>query len=99
MGQLCNFGMAKRGHSVSGCRLNWLLRAGAGVLLFLSRTLVPGQMLLFSMFFTDAMGVRRVILQFGGSLVVLVMGSVVVSGGHCSLPLIHVGTTRAKNTS
>jgi hypothetical protein len=40
-------------------------------------------MLLFSMFFPDAMGVRRVILQFGGSLVVLVMGSVVVSGGHC----------------
>ncbi len=40
------------------------------------------QMILFSMFFACAMSVRRVILQFGGALVILVMGSVVVSSGH-----------------
>jgi hypothetical protein len=44
--------------------------------------LVCGLMLLLSLLFTRAVGVRGEVVQLGGALMIFVMGSVVVARGH-----------------
>jgi hypothetical protein len=44
--------------------------------------LVPGQVILVSLLFGNVMGMRAGVLQFGGTLVVLLMGSAVITRGH-----------------
>jgi hypothetical protein len=44
--------------------------------------LVSGQVVLISLLLSNAMGMRAGVLQFGGTLVVLVMGTAVITSGH-----------------
>jgi len=53
-----------------------------GVLERLSRMLMSGQVILLSVLTGSAVGVRGGIVQFGCSLMILVMRSVVIAGGH-----------------
>jgi len=43
---------------------------------------VSGQMILISVLLGDTMGVRRAVVQFRGAVVVLVVGTVVVTSRH-----------------
>ena len=53
-----------------------------GVFERLPGMLVPGQVILLSMLLGSPVGMRRAIVQFGGALVVLVVGSIVITSGH-----------------
>jgi hypothetical protein len=53
-----------------------------GVLQSLPRMFVSGQMILISVLLGDTMGMRRAVVQFSGAVVVLVVGTVVVTGRH-----------------
>jgi len=44
---------------------------------------VPSQVILLSVLLGRTMGVRGPVVQFGGLLVVFVMGSVVIASRHC----------------
>ena len=48
----------------------------------LARMLVPAQVIALSMLLGDTMGLRGAVVEFGGSLVVLVVQSVVVARRH-----------------
>ena len=65
----------------SRSRLSMLMSV-LGVLQGLPGMLVSREVILLSVLLGDTMGVRGGIVQFGGPLVVLVMGSVVVTSGH-----------------
>jgi hypothetical protein len=53
-----------------------------GVFQSLPRVLMPGQVILLSMLPGSPVGMRGAVVQFGGALVVLVMGSIVIASGH-----------------
>jgi hypothetical protein len=53
--------------------------SAVGMFKRLSGLFVPRQMLLFAMLLAGSVGMRRCVLQFGGTLVVLIMRSVVVT--------------------
>jgi hypothetical protein len=57
--------------------------------------LVPGQVILVSLLFGNVMGMGACVLQFGGTLVVLVMGSAVITSGHIK----NVNARRAPTSS
>ena len=78
----CDVGVSECGDSVSNRRLGRLPMRFGGMLLFLARVFVSGEMFLFSVLFGNAMGVRGQIAQFGGFRMVLVMRSFVVASRH-----------------
>jgi hypothetical protein len=55
------------------------------VLQGLPRLLVPSQVILLSMLLANTIGVRAGVVQLGGSLMVLVMRSVVISSRHIQI--------------
>jgi hypothetical protein len=78
--------VSELGHSVSSAvsagrllrvpmRIQWVLKG-------LPWKLVSGKVILFPVLLGNAMGMRRHVVQFGGPLVVLVMGSVIVTSRH-----------------
>ena len=67
---------------MSGCSHPGIVLGMDRVFGRLSRMLVSCQMIPFSVFLTNAMSMGADFLQFGGSLMVLVMRSVVVASGH-----------------
>ena len=67
--------------AVSSHRLRHLVRL-LGVLKGLAGMLVSAEMFLLSMFFAGAVGVGGEIVQFGGQLVIFVVGSVVIACRH-----------------
>ena len=70
-------------NSASGHRLCHLVCL-LGVLEGFLGMLVSGDVFLLPVFFTGAMGVGREVMQFGSSLVIFVMRSVVIPLGHKS---------------
>ena len=81
MGQRGNFIMPEGYDAVTGHRLSHLV----GLFRVLERLpgmLVSGLMLLLSLLFTGAVGMGGEVVQLGGALMIFVMGSVVVAGGH-----------------
>ncbi len=79
MGQRGDFIVSKGRDSVSNCRLRHLVRPFR-MFKGLAGMLVSGIIFRFPLLFTGAMGVCGQVVQFRGPLVILVMGSVVVSG-------------------
>jgi len=73
MSQRRNVIMSEGSDAMPYRRVRSLLMGGWGMLESLPGMLVSGQVLLFAMLLRDAMGVRRAVLQFGASLVVLIM--------------------------
>ncbi len=75
--------MPERGYAVSnrGSVVPRLLRF-RGMLVSLTRLFVPSEVLLFSVFLGDPMGVRGQIVQFGCLRMILVMRSVVIASRH-----------------
>jgi hypothetical protein len=67
---------------IRGRRPSSVLRAWR-VLQGLPRMFVPSQVILLSVLLGRTMGVRGPVVQFGGLLVVFVMGSVVIASRHC----------------
>ena len=53
-----------------------------GVLKRLPGMLLPGKMILVAVLCGNPMGVGRIVVQFGGKLMVLVVRSIVISSGH-----------------
>lgn len=75
-------GMPEGGNSMSdGSRLAVLV-SFVGMFERLARMLVPAQVILLSVLPGHTVGVGGAVVQFGGSLVVLVVRSVVVTSGH-----------------
>ena len=81
MGQCSDFSVPEGCDAVSSHRLRHLVRP-FGVLEGLARMLVSAEVVVFSMLLGDTMGVRRTVVKFGGTLVVLVMRSVVMARRH-----------------
>jgi len=86
--------VSKGRDTVSNRRLTHLVRL-LGVFEGLPGMLVSGFIFRFALLFPGAVGVGGKIVQFRGPLVIFVMGSVVVSGGHDleghDLPGLRVG--------
>jgi len=74
-------GMAKSGDAVASSGLSVLVSA-LRMLQSFPGILVSSQMILFSLLRRDTMGMRGDVMQFGGSLVILVMRSAVITSGH-----------------
>jgi hypothetical protein len=82
MSQRCDVIMSEGGDAMPPCN-RVLMRVGV-LRLFESQTrmLVAAQMTIVSMLLGHPMGMRRTVMEFGGSLVVLVVRSVVVARRH-----------------
>jgi hypothetical protein len=65
--------MSKGSNAVSNCGRARILTSGLRVLLRLSRKLRARKVFRFPLLLGNTMSVRRAVLQFGGSLVILVM--------------------------
>jgi len=78
----CDVIMAERVDGVSRRRRQRMPMSVFGVLQGLPGILVSRQVILFSLLLADTMGMRGAVVQFGGSLMILVMGSVVITSGH-----------------
>ena len=75
--------MPERNDTVSNGGRGWAI-VRRMVFRGLPRQFVPRQMVLFALLLGDTMRMRRAVLQFGRSLVVLVMRCVIVAGRHMS---------------
>ena len=82
IGEGRDFVVPEGGHAMSGSSRLRMLMSVVRVLQSLPGVLVPAQVILLSMLLGDPMGMRRGVVQFGGALVILVMRSVVIAGGH-----------------
>jgi len=82
MSQGCDVVMSKARDSMSGGRRLSVLMSVPRVLERLPGVLVSGQMILLSMLLRHTMGMRGAVVQLGGALVILVMGSVVIACRH-----------------
>jgi hypothetical protein len=86
MGAGCDLGMSEDGNAVlgyPGMYLGGVLISELGVLEYLPGMLLPGQVILFAVLLGGgAMGMRRAIVQLGGSLMIFVMRSVVIACRH-----------------
>lgn len=81
MGQRGDFIMSEGCDAVSSHRLSHLVRV-FGVLKGLPGMLVPSLMCLLALLLTGAVGVGSEVVQFGGPLMIFVMGTVVISSRH-----------------
>ena len=80
MSQRCDVLMCEGTDAVSSHRQLSMLMSNLGMLQGLPGLLVSGQVILFARLLRGAaMGVRRDVVQFGGPLMVLVVGSVMVT--------------------
>jgi len=81
MGQRSDFVVSEGQHTMSSHRLSHLVRLFR-MLEGLPGMLMSTEMFLLPPFFTGAVGVGGEVVQFGGSLMIFVMGSVVIARGH-----------------
>ena len=81
MGQRRDFIMSEGCDAMTGGRLGRLVRP-FGVLEGLPGVLMPGLMFQLPLLFPGAVGVRGEVVQLSGALMIFVVGSVVISGGH-----------------
>ncbi len=81
MGQRGDFSVSKGRHAVSNRRLSQLVRV-LGMLEGLPGMLVSGFIFGFPLLLPRTVGMGRQVVQLGGALVIFVMRSIVISGGH-----------------
>jgi hypothetical protein len=82
MSKGCDIIVSERGDAMCGRSRLSRLMAIWGMLEGLPRMLVSRDVILVSLLLADTMGMRGAVLQFVGTLVVLVMRSAVISSGH-----------------
>src|SRR5580693_328288 len=84
VGQGFDLGMSECDNAMAECssRRLIILTSLWRVFQALPRVLVSSQVILLSLLLAGTMGVRCAVVQFSGLLVVLIMRSVVVTGGH-----------------